>query len=49
MRALDLLAARVFYRVFVSAEPVDDAYLDRFVDAVVRARRSPLGAGATRS
>ena len=34
---LDLLAAPLFYRVFVSGEPVDDPYLDSLTEAVVRA------------
>jgi AcrR family transcriptional regulator len=33
---LDLLVAPLFYRVFVSLEPVNDAYIDSLVDAVMR-------------
>ncbi|HEX4490148.1 MAG TPA: TetR/AcrR family transcriptional regulator [Acidimicrobiia bacterium] len=33
----DLLAAPVFYRLFVSGDPVDDAFLDAVVDNVLRA------------
>ena len=33
----DLLAAPVFYRLFVSGDPVDDAFLDALVESVVRA------------
>ncbi len=34
--ALDLLVAPIFYRAFVSREPVDDAYVTNLVDAVLR-------------
>jgi AcrR family transcriptional regulator len=33
----DLAAAPVFYRLFVSGDPVDDAFLDAVVDNVLRA------------
>jgi AcrR family transcriptional regulator len=33
---LDLLIAPLFYRAFVSHEPVDDRYVTRLVDAVLR-------------
>ncbi len=34
---LDLLVAPVFYRAFVSREPVDDAFVTKLVDTVLRA------------
>ncbi len=34
---LDLLVAPLFYRAFVSREPLDDRYVDALVDAVLRA------------
>jgi AcrR family transcriptional regulator len=34
---LDLLVAPVFYRAFVSREPVDDAFVTNLVDTVLRA------------
>ena len=34
---LDLLVAPLFYRAFVSREPVDDAYIANLVDTVLRA------------
>jgi len=34
---LDLLVAPLFYRTFVSREPLDDRYVDTLVDAVLRA------------
>jgi AcrR family transcriptional regulator len=34
---LDLLVGPLFYRAFVSRQPLDDAYLDGLVDAVLRA------------
>lgn len=34
---LDLLVAPLFYRAFVSREPLDDRYVDTLVDAVLRA------------
>ena len=34
---MDLLVAPLFYRAFVSHDPVDDAYIASLVDAVLRA------------
>ncbi len=34
---MDLLVAPLFYRAFVSHDPVDDAYVGSLVDAVLRA------------
>jgi AcrR family transcriptional regulator len=35
--ALDLLVAPVFYRAFVSREPIDETYVTNLVDSVLRA------------
>ncbi len=43
---LDLLVAPLFYRAFVSREPLDDAYVDALVDSVLargRLRRRATG------
>jgi AcrR family transcriptional regulator len=35
----DMLAGSVFYRLFISGDPVDDAFLDTVVDTALRAGR----------
>ena len=34
---VDLVAGPLFYKILINADPPDDAYVDRLVDAVLRA------------
>ena len=43
---VDLVSAPLFYRVLVSGDPVDDAFIERLVSTVLRAAIASSGEGA---